>query len=171
MNRNTPSRSKQIAICALLICLIAISAQIYIPFSPPITMQLAVIFFICGFFNFKTAFISVWTYITCGAIGLPVFSGFSGGAYALLGTTGGFIVGFLFIPFIFLIYKKERLWKLCFCYCLSITVCYSFGILWLNFYLNSFSGAIKSIIVFLPFDILKATLATVLIKAIKKRIA
>ncbi len=170
MNNGNCNKTKQITVCALNVAILAISAQVYIPLSPPVTMQLAVIFFICAFFNFKISFISVLVYLLSGLIGLPVFSGFSGGASALLGATGGFLISFILIPFIFLLFKN-KLWTLIICYALSLIVCYFFGILWLYFYLKSLSGAIKSLIIFLPADALKAIFATVLIKAINKRIA
>lgn len=170
MKNSNYNNSNQIAVCALNASLLAISAQIHIPVTPPITLQLAVVFFICGFFNFKTAFISISIYLLCGFIGLPVFSGFTSGVTAITSTTGGFLVGFLFIPIIFLLYKDNSLFKICLSYGLSIVVCYLFGILWLYFYLNSFSGAIISVVIFLPIDIIKAILAHLLINSIKNRI-
>ena len=39
--------------------------------------------------------LAVLVYIALGAVGLPVFAGFEGGVQALLGPTGGYILGFL----------------------------------------------------------------------------
>ena len=39
--------------------------------------------------------IAVGTYLLLGAVGLPVFAGFSGGIGTLLGATGGYLLGFL----------------------------------------------------------------------------
>ena len=38
---------------------------------------------------------AIMVYLALGAVGLPVFSGFQGSA-ALLGPTGGYLVGFVF---------------------------------------------------------------------------
>lgn len=159
--------SKQVALSAINFALISLSAQIYIPFSPPVTLQIAIIFFICGFFEFKISILSIFAYILAGIIGLPVFSGFQGGASVILGPTGGFIISFLFLPFIFLLFKANSLKKLIICYLVSLLVCYLLGFLWLSVYLKS-STAIKSILIFIPADILKMILSGILtIKLIK----
>ncbi|WP_410530035.1 biotin transporter BioY [Wolbachia endosymbiont (group A) of Ennomos erosarius] len=46
-------------------------------------------------FNRRTAFYSVLTYLSLGAAGLPVLANFSGGYHALLGPTGGYLIGCL----------------------------------------------------------------------------
>ena len=40
--------------------------------------------------------IAVCIYLLMGLIGVPVFAGFSAGISALLGPTGGFLIGFIF---------------------------------------------------------------------------
>ncbi|KAB8139443.1 biotin transporter BioY [Gracilibacillus oryzae] len=44
--------------------------------------------------------LSMICYMLLGAIGLPVFSGFSGGPQIIAGPTGGFIIGFIFTAFV-----------------------------------------------------------------------
>ena len=39
-------------------------------------------------------------YLLLGAVGLPVFSGFAGGLGKLLGPTGGYLIGFIFMALI-----------------------------------------------------------------------
>ncbi|MGL9761877.1 MAG: biotin transporter BioY [Wolbachia sp.] len=46
-------------------------------------------------FNRKTAFYSVLTYLSLCTAGLPIFADFSSGYHALLGATGGYLIGFL----------------------------------------------------------------------------
>ena len=43
----------------------------------------------------KRGTLAVLVYILLGVVGLPVFSGFRGGIGALLGPTGGYLLGFL----------------------------------------------------------------------------
>ena len=72
-------------------------------------------------------------YILLGAVGAPVFSGFKGGIGALLGTTGGYIVGFLFTALIVgLAVEKfgRSLPVLIVSMVLGILVCYAFGTAW-----------------------------------------
>ena len=87
---------KEISYGGLSIALLAICSWISIPFAVPFTMQTFAIFFICFLFGAKRGTIYVFCYILCGVLGIPVFSGFQGGAQVIFGLTGGYIVGFLF---------------------------------------------------------------------------
>ena len=78
----------------------------------------------------RRATCSVFVYILLGAVGLPVFSAFSGGLGFLLGPTGGYIIGFLFTAFV-VGFITEKLGKTVGVLALSMTIgillCYAFG--------------------------------------------
>ena len=82
------------AVCAALI---AVCSWISIPAAVPFTLQTFAVFCVLGLLGGKRGTVSILVYILLGAIGLPVFSGFNGGIGALLGTTGGYIIGFIFV--------------------------------------------------------------------------
>lgn len=159
--------SKEIAICAINLALMALSAQIYIPLSPPVTLQIAILLFICGYFGFKISVITVFCYLIAGIIGLPVFSGFQGGASVIFGATGGFLLSFLIFPFVFLLYKQNSVKKLIFCYLISLIACYLLGFLWITIYVKSIS-AIKWLIIFIPADVIKAIIAGIVTTKLNK---
>ena len=48
----------------------------------------------------KHATISCGIYLLIGLVGIPVFSGFGGGAGKLLGPTGGYLIGYLALTYI-----------------------------------------------------------------------
>ena len=80
----------------------AITSWISIPMPSgvPITLQtfgMALIGFTLGY---KYGTLSVAIYVALGAIGVPVFSGFMGGLGKIVGPTGGFIWGFIFMAFL-----------------------------------------------------------------------
>lgn len=76
--------------------LITVAAQIAIPFWPvPMTLQTSALMAIALLASPSVAVGSVIAYIIEGALGLPVFSDFSSGISVLLGTTGGYIIGFI----------------------------------------------------------------------------
>ncbi|MBR6474866.1 MAG: biotin transporter BioY, partial [Lachnospiraceae bacterium] len=81
--------------------LIAACSWITIPFMVPFTLQTFAVFTIVGLLGGRKGFLSILVYILLGAVGLPVFSGFKGGIGVLAGTTGGYIIGFLFIALIY----------------------------------------------------------------------
>lgn len=91
------TKIKKIAATAIFTAIIAASSwiSIFTPFSVNLTLQ---IFGVClaGFcLGAKWGVAATAVYIVIGAAGLPVFSSFTGGIGILLGTSGGFLWGFL----------------------------------------------------------------------------
>jgi biotin transport system substrate-specific component len=75
---------------------LSIASQIAIPFYPvPFTMQPMIVLGLAFFFPTSEAFLSVFSWMTAGTLGLPVFSSFSSGPLVILGPRGGYILGFL----------------------------------------------------------------------------
>ena len=118
--------------------------------------------------------LAVLVYILMGAIGIPVFSGFTGGIGILAGTTGGYIVGFLFSAL--LMWGMEKLFGkdtkvLAGSMILGLAVCYAVGTLWFMAVYAASSGAVGIFTVLgwcvFPFiipDIAKIVLALILTK-------
>lgn len=77
--------------------IIALCAWISIPAAVPFTLQTFGIFLVLAVLGARQGSAAVIVYILLGLVGLPVFAGFSGGPGALLGPTGGYIVGFALI--------------------------------------------------------------------------
>lgn len=76
--------------------ILAIASQISIPIEPvPITLQTATVLFIGMIYGWYLGGCTVVLYLLEGAIGLPVFAGFSSGLPILLGPTGGYLFGFI----------------------------------------------------------------------------
>ncbi|MFI3238473.1 MAG: biotin transporter BioY [Lachnospiraceae bacterium] len=84
---------------ALATALVSIFSQLSIPMPSgiPLTLQTFIIAFIGYLFTPKKAVASISLYILLGAVGVPVFANLKGGMQALVGATGGFIFGFLFL--------------------------------------------------------------------------
>ena len=83
-----------------IICVIAPFA-ITIPISPvPISLATFVIYLTIIILGWRDGVISVVLYVFLGFAGAPVFTGFTGGAGKVLGPTGGYIIGYIFLAFI-----------------------------------------------------------------------
>lgn len=80
---------------AVFAVLMTVCAWISIPAAVPFTMQTFGVFAAVLMLGGRRASAAILLYILMGFAGLPVFSGFKGGAGVLLGTTGGYIIGFL----------------------------------------------------------------------------
>ena len=86
---------------ALFSALISVSSLIQIPFGPvPFTMQTFAVFLCIHVLGTFRSAAAVTVYILLGVVGIPVFSGFRSGPAAILGPTGGFLIGFIISCFI-----------------------------------------------------------------------
>ena len=136
---------RDIAYIALFIALIALCSWITIPLTVPITLQTFAVFVTVGLLGWRRGFLAVLLYLLLGAIGIPVFSGFSGGAGVLLGATGGYLIGFLFTALLtgLLIDRfGRRVFVMAVAMLAGLLVCYAFGTVWFMVVYASTSGAV-----------------------------
>ena len=119
-----------IAVCAAVM---AVCSWISIPAAVPFTLQTFAVFLTAGLLGGKRGTITVIVYILLGAIGVPVFSGFTGGIGHLLGPTGGYIIGFIFSALV-MWFAENRFGKslkvLAASMVIGLIVCYAFGTAW-----------------------------------------
>jgi biotin transport system substrate-specific component len=80
---------------ALLAALLAASAFVSIPIGAvPVTLQTFVVVLVALICSPAVAALALGGYLALGLVGVPVFSGGNGGVAALVGPTGGYLVGF-----------------------------------------------------------------------------
>ena len=88
------SRTRSVAFVGLAVAIMAVSAWVTVPLGPvPFTLQMFAITFAIVMLSPKECMAAIVLYLALGAIGLPVFSGMSGGIAKLMGPTGGFLWG------------------------------------------------------------------------------
>jgi biotin transport system substrate-specific component len=93
--------SKNLTLIAVFTAIISIVSPFTIQaFTVPISLSSLAIFIASATLGGKNAFISTACYVLLGLIGLPVFSNFMGGLGAIMGVTGGYIIGYLPCAFI-----------------------------------------------------------------------
>lgn len=88
---------KDLVIIALTAAIICVLGPISIPLPKlvPISLTNLALYFLVYIVGKRRTSIAFIVYCLIGLVGMPVFSGFQGGAEKLVGPTGGFIVGFL----------------------------------------------------------------------------
>ncbi len=174
-------RTQELARAALFAALIAICSWISIPTAVPFTLQTFAVFLALGVLGGKLGTLSVAVYLLLGAVGLPVFAGFQGGLGALLGTTGGYLAGFL-LTALTVWGAERRLGKsapvfLVSCL-LGLALCYLFGSVWFAAVYAASSGPVGLVTVLgwcvFPFvlpDLAKLALAVVLSRRLAAALA
>lgn len=91
-------RARHFALILAGTLLIALAAQVrfYLPGNPvPVTGQTFAVLLAGGALGFRRGIASSGLYLLLGLLGLPVFAGGRHGVEVLLGTTGGYLVGFI----------------------------------------------------------------------------
>ena len=172
------SKTYDMVYIAVFAVLMAICSWISIPATVPFTLQTFAVFLTVGVLGGKRGSMAVLIYILLGAIGIPVFAGFSGGLGILLNNTGGYIIGFLFSALV--MWAMESLWgKKPVIQILSMVVglivCYAMGTIWFMVVYTRTSGAVGlgtvlgwCVIPFIIPDLVKIALAFVLSRRVRK---
>lgn len=92
------TKTKTLTLMALFAALTAVFSQIIIPLPfTPLPINLATLsVLLCGAtLSPLYAMGSMGVYLLIGAVGMPVFSGFASGPAAIVGPTGGYLVGYI----------------------------------------------------------------------------
>ena len=153
---------------SLFAALLAICAWICIPVSDiGITLQTFGVFLALSLLGGKWGSVSVLLYLLLGAVGLPVFSGFRGGAGHLVGVTGGFLWGFLISGLVY--WALEKTGKLP-AMIGGLLACYLCGCIWFCGYSGGGIGFIllRCVVPYLIPDVLKLWLALSLSNRLQK---
>lgn len=140
-------RAKDMAYIAVFTALLAVCAWISVPmpWGVSYTLQTMGVFLAVGVLGGKRGTLAVLVYLLLGAVGVPVFSGFRGGAAALLGTTGGYIAGFLFSALVMWVMERllgKKLTVLALSMVVGLAVCYAFGTAWYMIVYTQSSGPV-----------------------------
>lgn len=135
MTTMTAERSKtyDIVYIGIFAVLIAICSWISIPTMVPFTLQTFGVFLAVGVLGGRRGSLAVLVFVLLGVIGIPVFSGFTGGIGILLNNTGGYIIGFIFSALLMWGMEKilgRKTWFLALSMVLGLVVCYAFGTVW-----------------------------------------
>lgn len=158
---------------AMFASITAILSQIILPVGPvPYSLGLLGALLAGMLCCPSTSTLSMVAYILMGAIGLPVFAGFVGGIGVLINSTGGYLIGYIFISLLTSLARNKK-WYVTICaMVLGLLLCYAFGTLW--FMAISQNDLVASlaycVIPFVLPDVAKLVCAFLLGKAIDKRL-
>ena len=180
MSTMTATRSKtyDIVYIGVFAVIMAICSWISIPTTVPFTLQTFGVFIAVGVLGGKRGSLAVLVFIILGAIGVPVFSGMTGGVGILLGSTGGYIIGFLFSALVMWAMEKlpvKNAFTQILSMILGLVVCYAFGTVWFMVVYSGANGPVGlaavlgwCVIPFIIPDLVKIAVAFGLSKKLKK---
>lgn len=164
-----------IAIFAAIIC-VAAPFSVPMPGLVPISLATFAVYLAGGLLGGKRAVIAVALYIMIGAVGLPVFSGFSGGFAKLLGVTGGYIIGYIpcaLLTGIFSDIPSKGHWTAPVGMVLGTLACYIFGTAWFMVATGSelLPALMSCVIPFLIGDAIKIVCASAITMPLKSKLS
>ncbi len=177
----TPSTSfhtRDLVLTGIFAALIAVCSWISIPTAVPFTLQTFGVFMAVEMLGGKRGTLAVLVYLLLGAVGLPVFAGFTGGMGIITGSTGGYIVGFLFGALVMwmmeTVLPKGTVTSIL-AMLAGLLVCYALGTVWFMLVFTRNNGPVSLMTVLgwcvLPFiipDLIKIALAWLLSRRLRK---
>lgn len=177
MKAKSKITTKHLVLCALFTALTAACAQIQIPIPPvPISLALFAVHLTGALLGPKYGTLSMIAYALLGMVGAPVFAGFTSGLGILMGSTGGYILGYIFCALIVGILCEKlgnTFPKMCVAMVLGVIACYTFGTIWFMILTKNslWQSLVYCVFPFLIGDALKIALAAFLAKALRKPLA
>jgi len=154
-----------------------VAAQIAIP-TPlvPFTLQVLAVILSGLLLGPRYGALAQVVYVLVGAVGVPVFSGFSGGLGVILGPTGGYLISYpiaaavagLATPAVVGTARRRALFCGFLWGCAGLAVIYALGAIWLAAVTRLAFGVVlvQGVLIFVPFDLIKVSLATLVAVAV-----
>ncbi len=155
--------------------LLAVIAPLSIPLPGlvPISLATFVIYLTSAILGWKRSLVGVGVYIMIGIVGLPVFSGYNAGFGVIVGPTGGYVIGYLFIAFATGFVSDKMSAKFSFIGMIVGTlITYIIGTLWYSYVvgLSFFIALSSAVLPFVVVDCIKIAVATGICVPIKRRL-
>ena len=125
--------TRTLTLIAVLTAMLCILGPVTLPLGPvPLSLTTGLLMLMALLLGPRSALLCCGLYLLLGMAGLPVFSGFTGGTGALLGPTGGFLLGYLPLTLIGGLvcqYKQQRVFQAC-GFSVATAVLYLLGTAW-----------------------------------------
>jgi biotin transport system substrate-specific component len=162
---------------ALMAAVICILGPLSLPIGPiPISLTNFAIYITMYILGTKRGLCAFLLYLLLGLVGLPVFSGFSGGPWKLFGPTGGYLIGFIPMALLIGLFLKKHSANRIACIIvmeLATWIAYLTGTLWLAFQANmTFAAALAAgVTPFIILDLIKIVISSLIGPVLRKTLA
>lgn len=161
---------------AVMAALICIAGPLTVAVGPvPLSLATLAVMLAGTILGRNRGTLAVGLYLLIGIVGVPVFSGFSGGFQKLASMTGGYLIGYLPCAFFAGLgaeraEEEERKWILPVMMTVGTAVLYAIGTTWFMIQTGNAIGAALGLCVlpFLPGDALKILAVTLLTVPVRR---
>jgi len=163
--RNKRISTSTMTMVALMAAVLCVLAPFSIPIGPiPVSLATLGLYLAVIILGAKKATVVCLMYLLIGFVGLPVFSGFSGGPAKLLGPTGGYLFGYLLLTAIagWFVDKFPGKRGMCaFGLVMGTVACYAVGTVWLAVQMEIRFGValMVGVVPFVAGDLIKIVIA------------
>ena len=170
-------KTKDLTLIAVMAALICIAGPLSIAVGPiPLSLASFAVYMAGAVLGAKKGTAAVGLYLLIGIVGIPVFSGFSGGFQKLAGVTGGYLLGYLPCAFLTGLGAEKaagKKWFLPVMMAAGTLVLYVIGTVWFMAQTgNALGGALSTCVLpFLPGDAAKIIAASLLAVPVRKALA
>lgn len=179
MSEKAKKRLPRALLCSLYAAILCVIAPHAIPTTVPLTLATLGIYMFSCILPPAMSTVTILLYLAIGAVGVPVFSGYSGGIGKLAGPTGGYLVGYIPMALVIsltvtLILRRQKRVPIpidiavrIFACVLGTVVLYAFGTLWFVIQQKTTFAAALPLCVFrfIPGDIVKIVVAALISRA------
>ena len=168
-------KTKDMTLTAVMAALICVAGPLTVAIGPiPLSLASFAVYLAGAILGWERGALAVAIYLLIGLVGMPVFSGFSGGFQKLAGVTGGYLIGYLPCALITGLGsgKDKPKWLLPLCMAAGTAVLYAIGTLWFMLQTRNTLAASMGMCVlpFLPGDAIKIIAATLIAPPVRKAI-
>lgn len=156
--------------CALMASTMTLCAWIAVPVgSLAVSLQTMGLFLTLGLLGGRLGTVTVAVYLSLGAVGVPVFTGFQGGFGTLLGPTGGYLWGFFAAALVWWALEGRLPRPVAMGLCL--VMCYLCGTAWYAWMTatGAWAAVLVCVVPFVAGDVLKLMIAGLLTSGLRKR--
>ena len=171
--------TRDMAIIAVMAAMICVAGPLTVSIGPiPLSLATFAVYLAGAVLEAKQGTLAVLLYLLIGTLGVPVFSGFSGGFQKLAGVTGGYLLGYVPCAWLTGLGAKRchneqgQRWRLPLYMVFGTAVLYIIGTVW--FMLETRNTLIASlgmcVLPFLPGDAAKIAAASLLSVPIRRAV-
>lgn len=174
-------RTYDMVYIGVFVGLMAVCSWISIPTAVPFTLQTFAVFLAVTVMGGKRGTLAVVVYLLLGMAGVPVFAEFSAGPGVLFGTTGGYLIGFIFTALLMWLVERlfgRKLPVLAVSMLFGMVTYYVIGTIWFMVVYGSVNESVSlmtalgwCVVPFVIPDLIKAALALSFGNALRKPLA